>query len=144
MLGGNAEAGILHVEAYRRALPSPAQRQGPPLGHRVPRVVHQIDQHPSEGIRVEGHHPELVEGVKVERDALRAQRRGHLLRPLCHEGPEVERFLLDGVDAHEGQVILDESVRRARLVFELREGLGNGRGAVRGRAAQFLLQQIDM
>ena len=97
-----ADTGSSHVEAYRRALPSPPQRQGAPVRHRIPRVVHQIHQHPAEGIRVEGHPPELVERVEVERDALRGQRRGQLLGPLRHEGPEVQRGLLDGVDAHEG------------------------------------------
>src|SRR4029453_13047891 len=49
VLRGNAAAGIPHVELGRHPLPSPMEREGPPLGHGVSRVVHEVEPPPPEG-----------------------------------------------------------------------------------------------
>jgi hypothetical protein len=125
LLRGDACAGITHVEGHCRALPSSPERQGPAWRHGLDRVLHQIQQRPLQGMRMEPHHAELVQGLQLERDAVCGECRGHLLRQLPHEAAQVPRGLLDRGHAHEGEIILDEIVHAGELDLDLRECVGN-------------------
>ena len=136
VLGGNAAAGIPQVELDRRPLPSPLERQGPPLGHGVSRVVHKVEEHPPEGMRMQHHLAELREARQLERDPVRGKGRGHLLRKRGHEQTQVHRGQRDRPRAHQGEIILKEIVDAREIRLNLRERLGDlGAGGATSRSS---------
>ena len=59
---------------------------------------------------MERHETELVQGLQLQRDGVGGEGRRHFLRMLPHEAGKVHGGLLNRGDAHEGEIILDESV----------------------------------
>jgi hypothetical protein len=124
---------------------SPAsQREGPALRHGIPRVLHQVEQGPSKGWRVQDSHSQGLDPFKLNRDSL--SRQGCLrLLPKGHEhGSYVHGRTAHLKEASQGEIVLDERLEARDFRLKGLHGLFELGLVVRRWLAQFLVEDIHL